>query len=266
MNIPVVFEKTNMVVVTPPHGEKDALFVDNIGWHKTPIGHSYGPAIRPYYLLHLVTSGKGEVERDGIVTCLGAGDAFLIRPNEITTYRSNSEQPWEYYWIAFYGDFAQTLLSYTQSDLFPSYRQSGLLALKAAVDRRETDCLELLNTLLTVLQSIQAPRVALRTQTDAITNAIAYIERNYFQEIDVTSLSQSFGYSRAHFSSQFSKRTGMGPHEYLTSVRIQNAKTLLQTTALTVEEIAYSVGFSSTQQLYAHFKKLTGTVPLAFRK
>ena len=255
-----------MTVITTPYEPRDAVFVCDMGWHKTPVGHFYGPAIRPYYLLHLIVDGKGEVERDGNVTRLGAGDAFLIRPNEITTYRADKSQPWEYFWISFHGDFAEKLLERTTDNVYASYRKSGLLALQTAVKNHETNALELLKILLSVLSSIQTVGGNANRYTDAVADAIEYIERNYFHTLDVATLARSFGYSRSHFSTLFAKRTGVAPHQYLTKTRVENAKKLLQTTSFSMEEIAFSVGFSSTQQFCMHFKKLTGVAPLQFRK
>lgn len=266
MLTPVVYETTNKIVIAAPHEQSDAVFVCNIGWHKTPVGHFYGPAVRPYYLLHLIVNGKGEVERNGEITKLGAGDAFLIQPNEITTYRANDLEPWEYFWIAFHGEFAQTLVKRTTNRLYATYRKSGLLALQTAVNNHETNALELLKTLLTVLTSIQTVGLKTDKETDIVANAIEYIERNYFQTIEVASLARSFGYSRAHFSTLFAKRTGVAPHQFLTKTRIENAKKLLLETSFSMEEIAFSVGFSSAQQFCLHFKNLTGLTPLHFRR
>ena len=62
----------------------DPIRVFELGCHKTPPAHAFGPAIRPYYLLHLIEKGEGYIERNGIKTHLSAGNAFLIRPDEVT--------------------------------------------------------------------------------------------------------------------------------------------------------------------------------------
>ena len=41
-------------------------------------GHSWGPAIRPHYLLHIVLNGKGKFDYQNQTWNLKAGDAFLI--------------------------------------------------------------------------------------------------------------------------------------------------------------------------------------------
>lgn len=266
MNTPVISKSSNMTVIAAPYEPSDAIFVCDMGWHKTPVGHSFGPAVRPYYLLHLIVDGKGEVERDGNITQLGAGDAFLIQPNEITTYRADKSQPWEYYWISFQGSFAETLLHRTTNKLFFTHRLGGLRALQTAVNTSKTDSLELLNVLLSVLRSVQTVKTSARPLPNVVENAVEYIERNYFQTLDVATLAYAFGYSRAHFSTLFKKQTGVAPHQYLNKVRIENAKQLLTGSTYSIEEIAFSVGFSSAQQFCSHFKTNVGVAPLQFRK
>ena len=41
---------------------------------------------------------------------LGAGDFFLIRPNELVDYEADAEDPWEYYWIGFSGNKVKEIL------------------------------------------------------------------------------------------------------------------------------------------------------------
>lgn len=59
-------------------------------------GHSFGPAIRRYTLIHYVVSGRGSLYARGGKYPVEAGQAFLILPGEVTTYTADWEQPWHY--------------------------------------------------------------------------------------------------------------------------------------------------------------------------
>lgn len=49
-------------------------------------GHTYGPAIRRYTLIHFVISGKGIFNNGDGIHHLHAGEAFVIHPGEVTVY------------------------------------------------------------------------------------------------------------------------------------------------------------------------------------
>ena len=68
-------------------GEESRLDINlkDIGHHLTPPRHEYGPAVRDYWLIHVVASGRGRFIKNGIETELGAEDCFIIRPMEVNT-------------------------------------------------------------------------------------------------------------------------------------------------------------------------------------
>ena len=242
----------------------DPIRVFEIGHHKTSPCHAFGPAVRPYFLLHFIENGEGYIERNGVKRHLTAGNAFLIRPDEVTLYCSDEDNPWEYVWIAFDGAFAETLMNRATEKLVMEYHKSGLIALKNALQDKNLDYFGCLNTLFSVLNAVKT--AAPLTETDEISAALHYLENNYFNPIDIKVLAAQFGFSRAYFSTLFVKRTGETPYDYLTKIRIERAKEYLKQGQHSVEEIAYSVGFSSLQRFSEAFKKRVGFSPLQYRK
>ena len=73
-------------------------------------GHFFGPAVRSHQLIHFVLKGKGIYRTEYGEYEIKEGEAFLIRPGEVTYYRADLEEPWSYAWIAFDGDEAEALL------------------------------------------------------------------------------------------------------------------------------------------------------------
>ena len=73
-------------------------------------GHFFGPAVRSHQLIHFVLKGKGIYRTEYGEYELKEGEAFSIRPGEVTYYRADLEEPWSYAWIAFDGDEAEALL------------------------------------------------------------------------------------------------------------------------------------------------------------
>lgn len=90
-----------------------SLSVFYAGREKCESGHFFGPALRPHYLMHVVVKGKGTYETGGQKMHLKMGDVFLIYPNEMTLYRADDQEPWEYAWVAFDGYEAKRILKRT---------------------------------------------------------------------------------------------------------------------------------------------------------
>ena len=76
-------------------------------------GYNYGPAVRSFYLVHYVMSGKGTYTIKGRMHDVSAGQAFLIPPGESTIYQADKTDPWAYCFFAFDGKMASELIERT---------------------------------------------------------------------------------------------------------------------------------------------------------
>ncbi len=93
-----------------------------------------------------------------------------------------------------------------------------------------------------------------------------YIQRNYMKPIGLEEISEMLGFNLSYFSALFKKETGKNFLEYLTEVRISNAKELLRETNLSITEICNKVGYLDQKHFIATFKKYAGIKPGEFRK
>lgn len=95
--------------------------------------------------------------------------------------------------------------------------------------------------------------------------AIAYIEANHHIDLSLDQVAERCGLSPPYFSKLFKRIIGVSFIEYLTAYRIDRAKTLLQTTGLSVAEVAEGVGYQPKNFIRV-FKKQTGQTPGQFRE
>lgn len=86
--------------------ESGSLYVTCCGLSQTLPHHSFGPAIKPHYMIHFIISGKGHFSIGGKKYPLEAGYGFLITPEELAYYEADANDPWTYVWVGFGGNLA----------------------------------------------------------------------------------------------------------------------------------------------------------------
>jgi two-component system response regulator YesN len=93
-----------------------------------------------------------------------------------------------------------------------------------------------------------------------------YIEQHYNRQITLDDVCAAIGFSVSYFSTIFKRETGEGFSKYLTRVRMERAKELLQETNLPVSEICELIGYNDIKHFTGAFKKMTSLSPGQYRK
>ena len=98
-----------------------------------------------------------------------------------------------------------------------------------------------------------------------IQRAIALIEANISDsDFSVETLAAHVAMSRSTLYKKLMAITGLGPSEFIRTIRVKRGKALLETSQLQVTEIAYAVGFSTVKSFTMNFKALYGITPSEF--
>lgn len=92
-----------------------------------------------------------------------------------------------------------------------------------------------------------------------------YIHKNYSSQIDLTNISNNFGFSSAYLSKVFSKYAGISPSKYLKNYRIMIAKQLLNNPDVPISAISTQTGFLDQFYFSKTFKSATGYSPTEYR-
>lgn len=98
-----------------------------------------------------------------------------------------------------------------------------------------------------------------------IKKALNYIHDNYTSDITLECVADILFINAAYFSDLFKKEVGKTFVEYVTNLRIQEAKSLLEIQELKVSEIAGMVGYKEDSYFIRVFKKYTGMTPSEYR-
>ena len=105
-----------------------------------------------------------------------------------------------------------------------------------------------------------------RHHHNMVMKTIAAVQDHCDMRYTVTELADIAGYSPEHFSRVFRSVTGQPPIEFLIGLRIEHAKQLLCTSPMSVEEIAYAIGYSQPSFFSVQFRQRTGQNPGEYRQ
>jgi two-component system response regulator YesN len=120
-----------------------------------------------------------------------------------------------------------------------------------------------LKILEAVGQEKETARVESRNR--AMNSVLDYIHENFSRDIGLTDLSEATGLVPAYLCNLFKECVGVSYIKYLTSVRLDHAKRLLQSGEKAMK-VAEKVGYSDYHYFCRVFKKYTGVTPGEYRE
>lgn len=261
-------------------GEKTGgLYVNCCGCSKTEPLHSFGPALKPHYLIHYILNGKGKFSIGEKEYPLEAGYGFLITPEELAFYQADEKEPWTYVWVGFNGanaeEYVKAMGLSLSGPVFKSERADELY--DAVKDMMEHNTCGVANDLrrngqLAIFLSIIAESVPVSERNEAdrantyVRKAVEFIQGNYCNPIKVTDVADYVCINRSYLYTLFHNAMGMSPQQFLMTFRITKATELLQLTALPVESIALSCGYQDPLVFTKAFRQMKKVSPTAYRR
>lgn len=107
----------------------------------------------------------------------------------------------------------------------------------------------------------QANQLQHEEKTKLVQHTVQYIEQHYDEDLTVEQLANMAGMVRWQYSQKFKILTGKKPTDYLTHVRINQAKKILSNSTEPLRKIARQIGFKDEYYFSRCFHKLTGNTP-----
>jgi AraC family transcriptional regulator len=95
------------------------------------------------------------------------------------------------------------------------------------------------------------------------TNAVKY---GALSNITIANVARDCRFTPSYFAKAFRRTTGMSPHQYLTHIRVQEAKGLLLSSTLPLADIALICGFGDQSYFTRVFSRSVGMSPGAWRR
>src|SRR5205085_9601865 len=124
----------------------------------------------------------------------------------------------------------------------------------------------MMQTAPSIFREDAARHVTLAAQTQAVECAIQIMHTHLHEVLTLEDLASVAYLSPSHFNRVFCRLIGIPPGEFLSALRFQAARRLLLTTSLSVTDICFEVGYSSTGTFTSRFTQRVGLSPRLLRQ
>lgn len=98
-----------------------------------------------------------------------------------------------------------------------------------------------------------------------IEQSVAYMSQHLNRPLQVATLAAQVSISPSHFFALFKRRIGLAPMDYFTRLRMERAGQLLETTSLSVKEVAAELGYDDPFYFSRVFKSVHQLAPSDYR-
>lgn len=223
--------------------------------------------------VYYVSQGSGILHLPGKSCNLKAGDLFFTFPSK--PFAIESVENFRYMYISFLGTRANMLLERyninSKNFIFHEFEEIEDFWSKGLTLKTEFADLMSESVLLytfAVLDSRAYPCNTKETRKDNLFAVIKkYIDDNFSSvDFSLDTMSNEISYNKKYISSVFKKNMGMCISEYLNTIRIQNACTLVKQEFTSVNDIAFRCGFTDPQYFSRVFKAKMGVSPKTYIK
>lgn len=234
--------------------------------------------LTPFAVIQHTLAGQGQLDYEGRRYPLAAGDTMLVGIPHGHKYFYAGGAPWRFFFLVVSGQEALRLLGEVRQAAGPVLRLSA-----PALERLAANVLALLDA------DSPAPGAASALAYAAVTTLVddvlsvgggageaqrpdwlrrveAHIERQLQGPLSVDRLAPLAGMSRAHFVRQFARHAGIAPSEFVFRTRMARAARLLQSSGLTILEIAQACGYPDPNYFAKAFRRAFDVSPSEFRR
>lgn len=259
------------------------LFVGSCGTYHLftrPKLPTHRPRGRLDYQILYIASGKGHFYFNGVEEIVPAGNMVIYRPREEQRYYYYGVDQTEVYWVHFTGRDVKNILRkhgitdnmrviHTGTSLeYKRLFNVMIQELKLCKEDYQEMLVYYLQELLIMIHRliISKPKGKSLFLMNEMDDAVQFFHANYNKSISIEEYAASRNMSVSWFIRNFKEYTNATPAQYILSLRISNARTLLENTAYNVSEIAEIVGYDNPLYFSRIFKKQCGMSPSEFRK
>lgn len=232
-----------------------------------------------FYEIHLITHGSVTERINGNTIEMGPGWIYFLRPYDVHEYWC--DEPVAMYKIQFLIDILdpdiQKTLLLNHFRLITQLKEQDLQELvpllNSIVDERNSHhharmkmISHLMNCLAIKMIRLSNQNKAIPSNSDSVVLALEYIHQNYTNNITLQQTAAHVGLTPNYFCDKFHKIIGQPFKQYLRSLQLNHAATLLRVSDASISSICQESGFSSTVHFLRAFKAFYGMTPSQYRQ
>ncbi|MBN1809450.1 MAG: helix-turn-helix transcriptional regulator [Planctomycetes bacterium] len=235
-----------------------------------------------YEIAYLV-SGQVVWQVDGNEFEVRGGDLFVARPGEEHSGTADVMHPCVLFWTVILPSAPGLMMDGDEAGFLKDAFDAGARVARAPDGLERT-----LESLLNELRSGESPAATRSLLTYAIVlmgrgfkaggtpdheavpaevaRALEIVRNELRDPPAVPELAERVGFSVSRLSRLFRKHVGLSPGDYIVRKRIDAAKELIREGAGTITDVAFEMGFATSQHFADSFRKVTGLTPTEWRR
>ena len=273
-----------------PHGTKDDPFST---YHIKNGGGSFQIPVHWHDELEIiyVKSGILNVSISGEDYIGKSGDAFVVSPGNLHFMGSQTGEV-DYFTFLFPLKYISFCTNDMLEDKLLAPLQNGNLMINPRVEDTAKKLCEQLIEIYTEKNDEKKSKIATQIKTKIIIlqfilemwekgfviendksgrntvekEMISYIQQNFTGEISLKEFGEQFHLSEKYISRYFKEHFHITLSKYVTYLRLEHAKQLLQNNDIPITEVAMQSGYQNVSYFIRSFKKIYGVSPLKYRK
>lgn len=254
-----------------------------VGYYDRAEGHKMRRKHHNNNLLIYCFAGRGFLQTPDWEGTVNGGELMMLPQGVPHHFGADQGNPWSIYWCHFAGHLAHDYIDHMDFQSSRPIRAIGESpALKAQFQAllAETSfgfnepaliyAANMLKQLLTfvgkLVREVNADRSPLQGQRFNPDKVQAYMLQNLDRPIDLDSLAKLSNLSKFHFSKLYRETTGFSPIQHLIQMKVEYARYLLETSDLSIQDIADRLGYDDSLYFSRLFRKTTGVSPRQYRE
>jgi len=217
-------------------------------------------------VLILMLGGVLRFMEDGKEITLEKGEYYIQRQGLFQEGVPLDDPP-IYFYIEFYGHYSDGENGLALRGSFSPEKLSAITEGLEAIFKEHKANFFLLNSYMCRIFSELLEGVpTLNEKTNTARLIKNFISSRYYSQTKISDISKKFGYAEDYVIRIFKEIYGITPHKYLTNIRLEHARWLLENTDKTADEIAVSIGYNDFSTFFRAFKNAYGVSPSNIRR